>query len=507
MKKFIWMFILLFATNAVEGRIFYGENANAEARIDLVVIEKNQVYDGNLISHNIFGHGVYIDVEIFAYNVITPLTGVSIEFDFDESILNLDKVESPVFAHGFRDPKNSRIFYLGTHPPTNLPTTGYIGTARLVTRINASDREFRIALRSLVLAQSATVADTVRSNGAVITFNPGATPPPPPEPPPPTIQRKNMLVGDINGDGSVNILDFLLLTENYGRTGGDTFNPSDLVEASALQHQIITIRDTVTVSHTVLVRSGELPVPQISISPSSADHFLSYTDVKREAEIVRDIFTPLLMYPLDSDIVIEYGRDSEPLAYYKRLSNGAYHINIGLGFSLGEVAFVFAHEYGHILSNYRRKELGYNQQRWFEESIADLASLFALKRIDRRYYELYTSGDEFDRPRNFVQWYRENRSSLEQSSVLRQKNRIVVHELLDIFERHPESAWNAVRYMNRGELRNNRRLDLYLTDWWLRTPPQWQFIVAEIMNRFDIVRATKPALTEEGVAEKGLIQE
>ena len=42
--------------------------------------------------------GTKIAVEIFAKGVTTPLVGVKIEFEFDASVLKLDKVENRAFA-------------------------------------------------------------------------------------------------------------------------------------------------------------------------------------------------------------------------------------------------------------------------------------------------------------------------------------------------------------------------------------------------------------------------
>ena len=84
----------------------------------------------------------------------------------------------------------------------------------------------------------------------VLKFNTQSTNSPPVSPTPPVLVRKNMLPGDLDGDGVVGYADLVIFTNNFGRTDGDTFNPNDLVEASLLP-TTSTTPVTVTVYETI----------------------------------------------------------------------------------------------------------------------------------------------------------------------------------------------------------------------------------------------------------------
>ena len=146
------------------------------------------------------------------------------------------------------------------------------------------------------------------AGGPVISTHIGQTPQPPPPPsPPPSSPRKNMLPGDLNGDGTVNIADFLILSDNFGKTGGDTFDPNNLVEASAGHSPVpitITVYDTIVHHIQVPVPVENVPRPEIVVKPGKWG--LSMSDLQTVLDDTRDVFADLLVYPLDSDITVEY---------------------------------------------------------------------------------------------------------------------------------------------------------------------------------------------------------
>ena len=59
--------------------------------------------------------------------------------------------------------------------------------------------------------------------------------------------------GDINGDGAVNFADFIILANNFGKSGGDIFDPEVSTVLATTDTLIVTLRDTVTVRDTIVV--------------------------------------------------------------------------------------------------------------------------------------------------------------------------------------------------------------------------------------------------------------
>ncbi len=240
---------------------------------------------------------------------------------------------------------------------------------------------------------------------------------------------------------------------------------------------------------------------------------LQVTELQALLENVRDVFDDLLVCPPESGIIVRYC-PSGPRVLHKRADDGSYIVLLFVSTDgYGQPIFQFAHEYGHILSNYRFYGR-HKKQIWFEESICALASAFALKGLQTKWnnsvddmarnVRAYHVGDYFksafgdiSRQSNFAQWYRNNREELENIDYhqsdkkdierIRKKNDIVAIELLDIFEKYPTKSWNAVRYMNQGHISIvDESLTHYLNDWRKRTPEQWQFIIGKIMKRFEI---------------------
>lgn len=349
------------------------------------------------------------------------------------------------------------------------------------------------------------------------------------------LNAQERLPGDLDGNGEVNFADYLIFAQNFGRTGGQTFDPNQYVDTI-----VVTVRDTLWRDSPV----EPLPRPEIFVRhidwifyPTRDNYASGAAIIKRLLTITRDVFAKYLMYPLDSDIIVDRSFRTfngfplpSPYVAYQRASSGAYQVYLVPALPI-DLIFQFAHEYGHILSNYREPPFNdwrYRQHKWFDESIAHLATLFALKMLgeelqQEKYQDLshYNYGEralrEFnhrkealsrrgiDVPQNFSDfrnWYRQHKTELENNSTLREKNEVVSFMLFDLFERYPDEAWNAVRYMNRGSLRSVENFSTYLNNWYRYTPTQWQFIVDRIMTRFGVGHIAGPFLTDSPIGIK-----
>ena len=128
-----------------------------------------------------------------------------------------------------------------------------------------------------------------------------------------------------------------------------------------------------------------------------------------------------------------------------------------------QIAYQFAHEFCHILSNYS----GVNPQWWFGESLAEAASRFALSSMAetwktnppysnwaeysqslQSYFDDLQRSDRLPSNTTLNWWYRENEKALSNNFYDRPKNNVVAAELYEILNTHPE-YWDAVSFYPR----------------------------------------------------------
>ena len=70
-----------------------------------------------------------------------------------------------------------------------------------------------------------------------------------------------------------------------------------------------------------------------------------------------------------------------PIAIYQRGPHGEYQVRLGTGdLFWAQHAYQFAHEFCHILCNYNDTA---HRNKWFEESLCETASLFALRKMSK----------------------------------------------------------------------------------------------------------------------------
>ena len=190
-------------------KVVVGSNVNAMVTIDLIPNggAGNQIDDG-ITTGTVSGQGTKIAVEVFAKGVTSSLVGVRIEFEFDASVLTLDKVENSAFA--FAIPEATGVNFAATAPVT-LPASGFIGRAEFSTVVDVTGREFFIGIKSVTLAESAASSDVIvpEMMAMMSTINFNAAPSPSPSSP------------DFDGDGTVGIPDFLEFVNHFGTSRGD----------------------------------------------------------------------------------------------------------------------------------------------------------------------------------------------------------------------------------------------------------------------------------------------
>lgn len=197
-----------------------------------------------------------------------------------------------------------------------------------------------------------------------------------------------------------------------------------------------------------------------------------------------------------------------PIVLFQRGAKGEYQVRLATGKTYwAQYAYQFAHELCHILCGYR---VGEPQNKWFEESLCELASLFALRAMSETWktkppYPNWASYApalaDYARERmacaqlpagqNLAQWYRANVPELRGHAALRDKNSVVATALLPLFEKEPEH-WAAVSWLNAGAFEPERDFAAYLAAWHAQVPPRHRPFVRKIALELGIdLPATK----------------
>ncbi|MFP6751050.1 MAG: hypothetical protein VB855_05210 [Pirellulaceae bacterium] len=190
-----------------------------------------------------------------------------------------------------------------------------------------------------------------------------------------------------------------------------------------------------------------------------------------------------------------------PISLYKRGEGNEYVVELDTSNNAwAQCAFQFSHEFCHILCNYRNVP---NRQLWFEETLCECASLFALRQMAEEWktkapYSNWTSyapalGDyaadrikKFDAQKDPVsKFYQTHRATLEESANNRELNGYIAVKLLPLFEKTP-SAWQALRYLNLGPKKENMSFKNYLSGWHDRVPKEHKQFVKKVAEEFGI---------------------
>lgn len=194
-----FVIISILALLVFAGQISAGPNSNATLSLDLIPNgEAGNRIDNGITSGNVSGRGTKIAVEVFAKGVTTSLVGVKIEFDFDASVLKVDKVENSAFA--FVIPETAGANFASATPVT-LPSSGFLARAEFSTAVDVTGREFSIGIKQVTLAESASLRDEITTRD-VIRFNATLSP-------------------DFDGDGVVGFADFVQFAGVFGSSRGD----------------------------------------------------------------------------------------------------------------------------------------------------------------------------------------------------------------------------------------------------------------------------------------------
>ena len=189
-----------------------------------------------------------------------------------------------------------------------------------------------------------------------------------------------------------------------------------------------------------------------------------------------------------------------PLVYYKRDAGGAIRVRLCSKKTYWcQYTYQFAHEFCHIMCNYDSDE---NQNKWFEESICELASIFVLRKMkphweenqivrrSKRYAKFFESyaqniidRGQLPEGKTFKQWFATQEKQLYKGACQRNLNRIIAVKLLPLFEKKPEN-WGAVEYLNKGTPAKGESFKTYLRKWKKHSPEKFRPFIQEVAAEF-----------------------
>lgn len=191
-----------------------------------------------------------------------------------------------------------------------------------------------------------------------------------------------------------------------------------------------------------------------------------------------------------------------PIVLFNRGPQGHIRVRLNTGERLwAQMAFQFAHEFGHILCEFDDKHA---PTKWLEESLCETASLFALRRMARTWEKdpPYPNWRSFaphlaeyaaerlkkaklPEGKTFPQWYRENAEALRANATDRDRNTVLAGVLLPLLEAEPE-AWEAVSYLNKETFPGPYTFQDHLKAWRRQCPEKHRAFVSKVAKTFEI---------------------
>ena len=170
-----------------------------------------------------------------------------------------------------------------------------------------------------------------------------------------------------------------------------------------------------------------------------------------------------------------------PHCTLQKRANGEYFVQLNTEKQFwSQYAFQFAHELGHIICGYKK---GDRSNLWFEETLCETASLFALKGMTKEWNKeppfphWKSYGKEFARyaekrinkyswPANqsISNWYLKHKNNLQQNPSNRERNVRIASQLLPFFQENP-AGWEACSFLNKKKSNKKISFKTYLLEW------------------------------------------
>ena len=181
------------------------------------------------------------------------------------------------------------------------------------------------------------------------------------------------------------------------------------------------------------------------------------------------------------DSILVKQSNAGPMVLFERGQKGEYTVYLDThGRYWCQYVFQFAHEIGHIICGYHKE----NQKHlWFEETICEVASLFALHSMSKEWkdslpypnlenyaeeFKSYAANrmkkNSFANPDKFQEWIRSNKDSLVEKPMDRSMHGKMATILLPYFK-NDSFSWSACLYLNKTNNFASDSFDQYLNRW------------------------------------------
>jgi len=207
-----------------------------------------------------------------------------------------------------------------------------------------------------------------------------------------------------------------------------------------------------------------------------------------------------------------------PITLFARGPAGEFRVRLDTGDNYwSQYSYQFAHEFCHILCGNVEQD---PSNKWFEESLCEMASIFALRRMAetwktnppypnwrgyapslKHYADDLLKNTSMPPGGDLAAWYNQNEAQLRKEPCQRDKNRVVAAVLLPLFEKQPEH-WDAVTWLNAAPSAKPRSFTEHLAQWQAHAPAKHRPFIGLIAARFGITlpEAPKadPAPAQEG---------
>jgi hypothetical protein len=207
-----------------------------------------------------------------------------------------------------------------------------------------------------------------------------------------------------------------------------------------------------------------------------------------------------------------------PQVDHARAADGEYTIRLAArDRQWAQFAFQFAHELGHVVSNYERRvenKLGAENQ-WLDEAVGEAASIFVLERMAEAWkseppyanwkgyaasladYAAQRRRAAESPPREKMpEWFKANRGRLRADPYRRELNRAVAVHLADLLARDPDD-WEAVRFLNLGRPDASNGFEAHVENWYFSVPAARKPFVKAVADLLGVRSAAIAAHAEK----------
>lgn len=201
--------------------------------------------------------------------------------------------------------------------------------------------------------------------------------------------------------------------------------------------------------------------------------------------------------------VTHNSNDYYPMVYYQKEDDGSILVNLGLyNKDWARYVYQFAHEYCHIRTNYTK---GREKYLWFEESVCEVASHYALRKMSKNWQKkppyknwkdyainlkkysdnIFSMKDLSEE--DFKSFIQNNLSVLENGNPCdhRTEYKVIAKHLITYFEKSP-NLWKAMTYWNKWDLNNSDTIKEAFTKWLNILPEELKKETKELIDAFQL---------------------